>query len=108
MHKLIQPSVLFVLFLSISLLSLGGCHKQNIQQFIVQTPQMATAEDAEIIVAAAESVNGVLDASADLEQRVVVVRYNSLNLAEKNVETAIAKAGYDANSILALPEQSMQ
>lgn len=100
--------ILLALYLALAagLILTCGCFKQNIQDFVVRTPQMETRADAERVVSAAKSISGVLDADANLDDRTVTVRYNSLKLAEKNVETAIAKAGYDANSILALPDQS--
>lgn len=81
----------------------SACYRQDVQTFTISTPQMKNRECADIIAEAARSCKGIQEVEFDIEDKSVQVTYNSLMLAEKNVETAIARAGFDANSILAFP-----
>lgn len=84
-------------------IALSGCFRNDTKSFVIATPQMEDEACADIITATVGGLRGVLEYSIDREERTVWVRYNSLSIAEKNVENAIAMAGFDANSVLAYP-----
>lgn len=46
------------------------------------------------------NVNGIHEASPDIEQQQLTILYNSRNLGLKNIEYTILGAGFDVNDIL--------
>ncbi len=85
-----------------------GCQKQE------PKPQPATTEVAsttievktakcescaKTITKALEDVDGVNKASVDLNKKIVLVEYVSSKTNLASLETAISKAGYDANTM---------
>jgi len=94
--------------LAVTMVSITGvfcaCFRQDIQKYIVSTPQMKNRECAEIIANSVEKFRSVQNVEVDLKDKKVIVTYNSVQLAEKNIETAITKAGFDANNLLADPK----
>ena len=67
---------------------------------------MAAEADVERVKKALATLNGIdRDKTVfDVAGRRVVVRYDSMMLAHKNIEIAIAEAGYDANGIKAIQQ----
>lgn len=92
------------IFILLAMLCASACFRQDIKTFTVETPQMKNRDCAEIIANAVRSIDGVRKVETHMPDRSVEVTYNSLKLAEKNVEIAISRAGFDANSILAKPK----
>ena len=70
----------------------------------VKVPGMATEADVEKVRAALAPFGGINkeDTKYDVNKRIVTVHYDSMVIAHKNIEIAIAEAGYDANGIPAI------
>ena len=86
--------------ISLALLALAGCRQKDIRDFDVEVPALTQANTNAVRNALA-GCSGV-DVSAlkfDLENHRVTVRYDSMQTAKKNIEMAIAKAGYAANGV---------
>ena len=92
------------LALAAALLLTGGCFRENVQTLTVDVPSMRTPACADIVREALEGGEHIQAVRVDLEARQVEVVFNSLYTAHKNIEQAIAEAGFDANAIPADPE----
>ena len=70
----------------------------------VQVPGLSSDVDVQRIRKALSPLNGVNkeQAAFDLAGKKIVVAYDSMVIAKKNIEIAIAEAGYDANGIAAV------
>ncbi|HOE61272.1 MAG TPA: heavy-metal-associated domain-containing protein [Kiritimatiellia bacterium] len=81
-----------------------GCRVSDVRTHVVRVPGMAKQEDAEQIRKALLPLNGLQQDKTvfDLSQRKVTVTYDSMMIAHKNIEIAIAEAGYTANTIPAI------
>ncbi|MDD4102338.1 MAG: heavy metal-associated domain-containing protein, partial [Kiritimatiellae bacterium] len=87
---------------------LSGCRVSDVREMTVNVPGMTSEADAQKIHAALSQLIG-LDkdkTSFDIATRTVLVRYDSMQIAHKNIEIAIAETGYDANSIKAIPKNT--
>jgi len=94
---------LFII-LALGMLTLCGCRIQDERELVVKVPQMQTEQDVVKVRNALMQLRG-LDleaASFDLTTQTVTVRFDSMVVAFKNIEIAIAEAGYDANGIAAI------
>lgn len=93
--------VLGLLVAGIGLTLFCGCRRRDMRAAAIKTPGMVNAACAERIVEAVRRAPGVEAASvtADLDNRVVNVRYDGLILARKNIEFFIAEAGFQANEL---------
>ena len=82
-------------------LLLAACYRQVIETIDVKVPQMRTDAAADLIrgVLGAFDTNVVQKVETDVSNRVVRVRYNSERGARRNIEVAIADAGFDANDL---------
>ena len=83
---------------------LSGCRISDLREITVSVPGMASETDVQRIRAALSPLAGLDKENTffDIEGRVIRVRYDSMNIANKNIEITIAEAGYDANSIKAI------
>jgi hypothetical protein len=72
------------------------------RQIVFRVPSLKTNRDANVIVAAigramrGQDISGI---TPDPNKRVVLIAYESLNLSVKNLEHAIANAGFDADDV---------
>ncbi len=87
-----------------SVLLIGGCRIQDNRVHTVRVPAMGSVQDVGKIKSALSSLTGVSINRCvfDHTNRVVTVYYDSMAVAQKNIEISIAEAGYDANSIKAV------
>ena len=87
-------SVLTVLF------ALAGCRRTDVRDFAVEIPS-ATEADVPAIAACLSPYAGVERGSLkfDASKRVLTLRYDSMQLARKNIEMAIAGIGFTANGV---------
>lgn len=94
---------LFVL-LTLGALALSGCRVSDVRDMTVNVPGMTSEADAQRIRTALSPLSGIdrEHTSFDIAGRTVRVRYDSMVIAHKNIEIAIAEAGYDANLIKAI------
>ena len=77
-----------------------GCRRTDVRDFEVSIPAL-TAESEPAI---RQSLAGFADVEKsslkfDLAAKKLTLRYDSMMLAKKNIEMAIAKAGYAANGV---------
>jgi copper chaperone CopZ len=81
--------------------ALCGCRIEDRREHQVAVPQMKSAEDAARIKAVLSGLRGVEIARCvfDTQAGKITVYHDSMIVAHKNIEIAIAEAGYDANSI---------
>ncbi len=81
-------------------LALAGCRRTDVRHFAVDVPQ-ATEADLPALRAALDRYAGVDKASIrfDAAARRLTLRYDSMQLAKKNIEMAIAGAGFTANGV---------
>ena len=93
--------IVLALFLS---LSLCGCRIKDERELVVNVPQMKTEQDAAKVRSSLISLKGVdlKTAVFDHQNHKVTVKFDSMVVAHKNIEIAIAEAGFDANEIKAI------
>ena len=95
---------LFSLFVLSGVLLVSGCRVSDVRPLTVKVPAMAAEDDVQRIRKALSSLNGVNKEQAvyDVKEHKITLTYESMVVANKNIEIAIAEAGYDANGILAI------
>ena len=86
--------------LAVAVLSGTGCRRTDVREFEVSIPAL-TAENEIVVRQALARFGGVDKASMkfDHEGKKLVLKYDSMQLAKKNIELAIAKAGLEANGV---------
>jgi copper chaperone CopZ len=96
---------LFVAMLGV-VAGVAGCRRQDERVIQIDVPGMRTEAHARIVVSAVGSVPGVRPdgVKTDLTNRKVTVTYESIVASLKNIEFAIADAGFSANDIPANTE----
>ena len=84
----------------VCLLALFGCRRTDVRDFTISIPSMKP-EDHSAIVGAISKYGGVDRASCKFDDaaRTLVLKYDSMQVAKKNLEIAIAKAGFEANGV---------
>ena len=77
-----------------------GCRRTDVRDFEVSIPKM-TAENELAIRQSLANFGGVEKTSLKFDQKTkkLTLRYDSMQLAKKNIEMAIAKAGFEANGV---------
>jgi copper chaperone CopZ len=85
-------------------LLMSGCRVSDIRELTVQVPGMAAESDVQRIRQALAPLNGVNKEQAvyNVTNRTIKVTFDSMVVANKNIEIAIAEAGYEANGIAAI------
>ena len=81
-------------------LSETGCRRTDIRDFEVSIPAL-TVENEAVVRQALARFGGVDKASIKFDHKAkkLVLKYDSMQLAKKNIELAIAKAGLEANGV---------
>ncbi len=89
-----------LLVLSALAFAAAGCTREDMRDFTVDVPQ-ATEADVPALVASLARYNGVDRATIafDAATRRLSLKYDSMQLAKKNIEMAIAAAGFTANGV---------
>jgi len=87
---------LSLLFL-ITVFLCASCRQQDVREVVVRTPGLKNQACAKIIQGAFMRQPGVVSIRPDFQKRELVVKYNSMVIALKNIEITIAGAGFDAN-----------
>ncbi len=82
---------------------LSSCVRNDIRSHTIALPAMTDPESAAEISELLDRTHGVLNFTLDLDNQVANVSFDSRVVAEKNLEMALARAGYRANSVHALP-----
>lgn len=93
-----------LLWAAVGLLGASGCRVSDERTLRVSVPALAADADVERIKKALAPLGGINreKTTFDVAGRAVVVTYDSMVVAHKNIEIAIAEAGYDANGIKAV------
>ncbi len=86
------------------LMGLVGCRVHDIRTVDIEVPQLRGEECAQHLHRALATMNGVDPQALRFEPGRVTVTYDSMKLALKNIEYAIAGQGFQANEIPADPE----
>ena len=89
-----------VLLVAAVILAWTGCRRADVRDFTIEMPE-ATQADMPAIQAALAPYGGVDKASIafDASARRVTLKYDSMQIAKKNIEMAIAQAGFTANGV---------
>jgi copper chaperone CopZ len=95
---------LFFSLLALVGVLVAGCRVSDVREMTVNVPAMASEADVQRVRAALAPLNGVDKEKTvyNVQGRSITVRYDSMVIAHKNIEIAIAEAGYDANKIPAI------
>ena len=89
---------------ALTLFALAGCRQKDVRDFAVEVPAL-TQENA---AAVTDAIRGALAACSgvdmsslafDVASHRVTLKYDSMQGAKKNIEMAIAQAGYAANGV---------
>lgn len=90
-----------VAFAAIAVCALSsGCRRTDVRDFEVSIP--ALSADNESAIRQSLAMFGGIDKSSlkfDRASKKLFLRYDSMQLAKKNIEMAIAKAGFEANGV---------
>lgn len=94
----------FVLILLSLCLCLTGCRQRDEREMTVKLPGVSTDADRAAVRGALRPFGGVVHDSLVFDEaaHTLRLRYDSMQVAHKNIEIAIAEAGFDANEIKAL------
>ena len=93
-----------LMMFALALFACAGCRQKDVRDFTVDVPALVQEKEAEVsgaIRAALVMCSGVDMASIqfDVANHRVTLKYDSMQTAKKNIEMAIAKAGYAANGV---------
>lgn len=96
----IIPTMKHAVFFLAIVLAVVGCRRTDVRDFTISIPDM-TAADTQAIAAALAPYAGVDKASLkfDPAAKTLFLRYDSMQLAKKNIEISIAQAGFTANGV---------
>lgn len=86
-----------ILFCMIAML---GCRRTDVRDFTISIPDMTPGDHA--AVTGALAMYGGVDKSSyvfDDTAHTLTLKYDSMQVAKKNLELAIAKAGFAANGV---------
>ncbi|MBO5940399.1 MAG: hypothetical protein J6R18_04300 [Kiritimatiellae bacterium] len=77
-----------------------GCRRNDVRDFEVSIPSL-TVENQEVVRNAIARFGGIDKSSIKFDQNAkkLFLKYDSMQLAKKNIELAIAKAGLVANGV---------
>ena len=81
-------------------LALAGCRRTDVRDFTVDVPAL-TAADVPAVVAELAKYGGIeaKDVQFDAAAHRLTLKYDSMQLAKKNIEMSIAKLGFTANGV---------
>ena len=95
-------TVRHLVFTAAMAMSLFGCRRMDVRDFEIKVPELTSANASQVTKALAEfsqsGLNGS-DVKVDLDNRCIKLKYDSMQVAKKNLEMAIALAGFEANGI---------
>lgn len=88
---------LFFLFLGLALITATGCFRNDRRTIEFTVPELKTQECLTYLSGKLRSAEGVENVEADFARQKVIVTFNGLKLALKNIEIIIAESGFDVN-----------
>jgi copper chaperone CopZ len=80
----------------------ASCRKTDVRTAVIRVPQMRTQDGAKLVTEAIKQARygvQVDSIKADVVSRTVTLKYDSMELAIKNIEFLVADAGFDANEV---------
>lgn len=86
------------------MLGVAACRQVDVREKTIAVPQMKNAACEKLVAAALVKTDGVFTNSIRVSTGQVTVTYDSMKLALKNLEYAIASAGLDAGTTPADPK----
>jgi copper chaperone CopZ len=91
---------ILVVIVGVGLLGIS-CRRQDVRPIMIDVPGMRTGEHVAMIMQAMRTIPGVDTNSVrvDFTRHTITVRYESLVASLKNIEMAIAEAGFAANDV---------
>jgi len=84
-------------FVMLACLVLSSCRQQDVREVVIKTPGLKNQACAKVIQDAFMRQPGIVSIRPDFQKREIIVKYNSMVIALKNIEFTIAGAGFDAN-----------
>ena len=96
-----MKNLLLILLVVVSVIFSASCRREDVRTAWVSVPEMKNQECADRIKSALNKVKGVKGdlTEINLEDKTVLVVYESTLLSLKNVEFYIAEAGFSANEV---------
>lgn len=93
----------FMSVLCVAVLVAVGCRRVDVREFTVDVPE-ATAADEPALRAALAPYGGIDSKNPesvcfDAAKHQLTIRYDSMQLAKKNIELSLAAAGFTANGV---------
>ena len=88
--------------IALALLAFAGCRQKDVREFAIDVPALTQESEAAVTAAIRGALlpcSGVDMASLQFDAASHRVTYDSMQTAKKNIEMAIAKAGYTANGV---------
>ena len=82
----------------VAFLLLLSCRQQDVREVVIRTPGLKNQACAKIIQDAFMRQPGIISTRPDFLKREIIIKYNSMVIALKNIEFIIAGAGFDANN----------
>ena len=88
----------------LALLAFAGCRQKDERDFSINVPALSQESEGSVTNAIQQALAGCIgvDKSSiqfDSANHCVKLRYDSMQTAKKNLEFAIAKAGFEANGV---------
>ena len=84
-------------FIMLACLLLLSCRQQDVREVVIKTPGLKNQACAKVMQDAFMRQPGIVSIRPDFQKREIIVKYNSMVIALKNIEFTIAGAGFDAN-----------
>lgn len=84
-------------FIMLALVLVSSCRQQDVREAVIKTPGLKNQACAKIIQDAFMRQPGIVSIRPDLQKSEIIVKYNSMVIALKNIEFTVAAAGFDAN-----------
>ena len=102
-----MKNMLLLMVVGVAVLCVS-CRRSDMREAEIHVPDMKNGECAQIVINALRRTPGVRiddpNKAIDLQTRRVTFQYESLHLALKNIEFAIADVGFSANGVPANKE----
>lgn len=91
---------IFPALLTIALFS--GCFRVEEEQLLLEIPQLKAPECAQVIQQILGDVQGVKTVKPDIAKQQLIVNFDSVTIATKNIEYVLSGAGFTLTGVDAL------
>lgn len=93
-----------VFTVTLIIILVDGCRVKDIKTVTIKVPGLKNETCVKIVLNALMQQPGLEEVRADITNRCIFIKYNSMIIAKKNLEYAITSAGFDANEEKADPK----